>query len=633
MYKSDELETFPAQVEKIFNALSNDVMSDVIERIRENDEITRTGDWRLYRLHQMGANMDTIAADIQTALDLADEDMQRLYSDVLKEGYARNEQMYKAMNKPFIPYEKNEQLQQLIGAVKSQTGNEFRNITGTMGFTVKNVAGTSEFVPTNEYIQKVLDEAAMHVLNGTYDYNSMIKRVVDEMTKSGVRTIEYSSGYSTRIDVAARRAIVTGLNQVTSRISEDNMEKLDTQFVETSWHSTARPSHQEWQGRVFYWNKSNVNEEITIDGIHYKAFIKETGYGTVEGLCGANCYHTFYPFIPGVSVRNYTDEELDQMNAAENEVKEYNGKEYTKYEATQEQRRLERTLRKLRQDIDLMEKAGLTDEDEELVGKKCKYQTYMRRYKDFSKEMGLKEHWERVTVDGLNSYVANNQGTKDEIVHQKTNGSVDLDKSSESEKGDNESSDTIVTTSNSESGMVSYSTKSEYLISTNSMKNNQQNKSERKIYDDVTNEYLEKATPGKGSIIFDKRVKDEDKDICRWIHRLFGGDIHCLDEQSQVGKMPDAKWNGIYWEFKRPTTKNAIDDRIRAAQKQLYETLQREGNENEKRGMIIDISDRKITQEEAIEIIIARTISRAKATTDVIIKEQNDIVKIFRCHK
>jgi len=411
VYKSDELETFPAQVEKIFNALSNDVMSDVIERIRENDEITRTGDWRLYRLHQMGANMDTIAADIQTALDLADEDMKRLYSDVLKEGYARNEQMYKAMNKPFIPYEKNEQLQQLIGAVKSQTGNEFRNITGTMGFTVKNVAGTSEFVSTNEYIQKVLDEAAMHVLNGTYDYNSMIKRVVDEMTKSGVRTIEYSSGYSTRIDVAARRAIVTGLNQVTSRISEDNMEKLDTQFVETSWHSTARPSHQIWQGRVFYWNKSNVNEEITIDGIHYKAFIKETGYGTVEGLCGANCYHTFYPFIPGVSVRNYTDEELDQMNAAENEVKEYNGKEYTKYEATQEQRRLERTLRKLRQDIDLMEKAGLTDEDEELVGKKCKYQTYMRRYKDFSKEMGLKEHWERITVDGMN------QMSKNEAAH------------------------------------------------------------------------------------------------------------------------------------------------------------------------------------------------------------------------
>lgn len=97
--------------------------------------------------------------------------------------------------------------------------------------------------------------------------------------------------------------ILTGVNQVTSKINSDNMQKLDTEFVETSWHSTARPTHQVWQGRVFYWDRANPNAEKIEAGVLYKSFIRETGYGEVDGLCGANCRHTFYPFIPGISVR------------------------------------------------------------------------------------------------------------------------------------------------------------------------------------------------------------------------------------------------------------------------------------------------------------------------------------------
>lgn len=401
MYKSDELEVLPEQIVSIFSALENDIMQDIIARIRENDEFTRTADWEAYRLYQMGKPTVAIKKEIQEALNLSDSEIERLYSDVIKEGYARDENLYKAAGKQFVQYEENEQLQQLIKAVKEQTNNEFVNITNTTGFVVKNVAGKKEFVSTQQYLQKVLDGATMHILNGTYNYNQIIKKVVDEMTNSGVRTVNYESGKSDRIDVAARRAVITGVNQVTGKINEDNIQKLDTEFVETSWHSTARPTHQLWQGGVFYWNKGDENAEMTVDGILYKSFIKETGYGTVEGLCGANCYHTFYPFILGVSTRNYTDEELDKMNAAENEKKIYNGKEYTKYEATQYQRKLERLMRKQRQDIKLLKDSGLTDEDDEVIYAKCRYQGTSSKYSNFSKAMELEEHRERVTVDGL----------------------------------------------------------------------------------------------------------------------------------------------------------------------------------------------------------------------------------------
>ena len=431
MYKSDELELFPKNIEEIYAGLENDIMNDIIRRIAETGEITRTADWQLNRLYNMGADKTDIRKHIQEALNLSDTEIEQLYSDTLKEGYLRDESLYQAVGQEFIPFEENMALQQLIEATKQQTAKQLKNITRTMGFAVKQPNGRKTFKTVDDYFKDTMDNAVMHVLNGTFDYNSIIRKVTDEMTRSGVRSINYDSGISTRIDVAARRAILTGVNQVTSKINSDNMQKLDTEFVETSWHSTARPTHQVWQGRVFYWDRANPNAEKIEAGVLYKSFIRETGYGEVDGLCGANCRHTFYPFIPGISVRTYTDEQLEELNRQENEKKEYNGKEYNKYEATQYQRRLETSMRKYRQDISLLKQSGLADDSDEVIAAKCKYQTLSRKYSDFSKKMGLREHRDRINADGLKD-IGNTKISKENMIEQSYK-PVNLDKSNVSE--------------------------------------------------------------------------------------------------------------------------------------------------------------------------------------------------------
>lgn len=431
MYKSDELELFPKNIEEIYAGLENDIMNNIIRRIAETGEITRTADWQLNRMYNMGADKTDIKKHIQEALNLSDTEIEQLYSDTLKEGYLRDESLYRAVGQEFIPFEENMALQQLIEATKQQTAKQLKNITRTMGFAVKQPNGRKTFKTVDDYFKDTMDNAVMHVLNGTFDYNSIIRKVTDEMTRSGVRSINYDSGISTRIDVAARRAILTGVNQVTSKISSDNMQKLDTEFVETSWHSTARPTHQVWQGRVFYWDRANPNAEKIEAGVLYKSFIRETGYGEVDGLCGANCRHTFYPFIPGISVRTYTDEQLEELNRQENEKKEYNGKEYNKYEAIQYQRRLETSMRKYRQDINLLKQSGLADDSDEVIAARCKYQTLSRKYSDFSKKMGLREHRDRVNVDGLKD-IGNTKISKENMIEQSYK-PVNLDKSNVSE--------------------------------------------------------------------------------------------------------------------------------------------------------------------------------------------------------
>lgn len=207
------------------------------------------------------------------------------------------------------------------------------------------------------------------------------------MTNSGVRWIEYESGWHNRITVAARRAVMTGVSQLTGKISEMNAEKLGTEYFEIDWHAGARPSHAEWQGKV--WSKEEL---VTVCGL-----------GTVTGLNGANCYHTYYPFILGISERNYTDEWLEEQNKLESIPKSFKGKDYTLYEASQKQRYMETAMRAQRERIRHLEDGGV--DPDELILQKCRYQGQLQEYASFCKEVGLKPQRDRIYIDGLGNVV------------------------------------------------------------------------------------------------------------------------------------------------------------------------------------------------------------------------------------
>lgn len=382
MFTPSELERMPKELERVMSELEERILEDIIRRIRINDEITRSADWQIYRLVQMGQSTEYIQQQIQQALKLTDAEVKKLYEGAIESGYVRDSNLYEKVGADFIPFKENEELQQLIRAVMDQTKEEMKNITRTLGFAI-DLNGKSVFTPMGEYLQRVLDTAVMEVTTGTFDYNTTLKRVVNEMTKSGVRSVDYETRHSNRIEVAARRALMTGVNQVVGHINERNADALDTDFFEVSWHATARPSHQEWQGRVY------TRKELT----------DICGLGTVTGLHGANCYHSYFPFIPGISKRQWTDEQLDEMNNKENEPKVYKGKEYTTYEATQRQRQLETLMRSQRRKIKLL-KSGGADEDD-IVNAMAKYRATMSQYTAFSKQMGLQQQRERIYADGL----------------------------------------------------------------------------------------------------------------------------------------------------------------------------------------------------------------------------------------
>lgn len=383
MFTPNELEAVPEYFSKLFRDLQLNIMTDIIQRLSINQEITSTADWRINRLYELGASKRQIKKHIKDTLDLSTQEINHLYMDVIRKGYARNEQLYKTKGKPMIKFEDNKPLQQLISAVKKQTEGECKNITQSLGFAVRQPDNTLKFEPIAEYYQRTLDNAAMSISSGAFDYNTVLKRTVKEMTDSGLRTVDYESGWSNRVDVAARRAVMTGFNQVVAHITEENAEKLGTDYFEVTYHMGARPTHQPWQGRVY--SKQELEDVC--------------GYGTVSGLKGANCYHDFNPFFKGISKRTYSDEELDRMNKEENTPKQYGDKHYTTYEALQRQRRLETKMRAQRQEIKLLEDGGADEKD--ILTAKSRYNGTSAEYSRFSKAMELPQQRERVTVDGL----------------------------------------------------------------------------------------------------------------------------------------------------------------------------------------------------------------------------------------
>lgn len=381
MLTGDEIESLPIGLEKLFRGLEKRVMRDIIRRLKAAGEITRSADWQIYRSAELGKTIDEIKKEIAETLDGGDEEVERLFDEAAKTSWARDKKLYKAVGQTPVAYKDNETLKQLVAAVKAQTSDELRNITGTLGVATAN-KGRIKTVSLTEYFTDTLDNAALDISSGAFDYNTVLKRTVTELVNSGIRTINYDSvskrPTTARVDVAARRAVMTGVNQLTAKISEDNAKTLGTDMYEVSAHSCCRPEHVEWQG-----------------GWYTMAQLKSVcGYGKVDGLKGANCGHSFDPVIPGVSEPSYTPEELRKMRAEESKKHEYNGKEYTKYEASQRQRRLERTIAARRHAVELLEEGGA--DEQTIQTARASFQAVSQEYTRFSKAMGLPQQRERV---------------------------------------------------------------------------------------------------------------------------------------------------------------------------------------------------------------------------------------------
>lgn len=386
----------PLRVEKLFYELQDRIFSDVVRRIQKTGEITSTADYQINKLLILGNSTEFVEQEIKRLTGKTDPEVWGIYDEVSNWEYVRYEDAYQQINGSFVPLEDNVQIRQWAQAVIDQTNGEIENITQSLGMTVDMGAGRKAFTPLSQYYQKYLDQACMDIVTGAFDYNTVLRRVVKGMTASGLKTIDYASGYSCRASVAARRAVLTGVSQLSAHINEQVAKDLGTDTYEVTWHAGHRPSHW-WGGNVY------TKQEL----------VSVCGLGDVSGLCGANCRHSYLAFIPGYSIRTYSSEQLRELEEKEQQTKVYMGKEYTPYQASQAQRQMETKMRSQRAVVRQLQQGGAVQDD--VLAAKAKYMNTLHQYQEFSKKMGIPEQMERVYMDGLGRVVSGKKFSREVV--------------------------------------------------------------------------------------------------------------------------------------------------------------------------------------------------------------------------
>ena len=327
MLTPDQLEALPRRFVQLWQQVEDDILQDIARRMKslgELDPLTPTAIWQAWRLAETRAVRSNTVATLAKYTGKSRAEIKRLLETAGAQTLAADDAVYAAAGLD-PPVNQSPALLNLLNAGYRQTCGTWQNLTATTANTV-----TSAF-------EDRLSRAWGLVSTGAMDYNTAIRRAVDDLADT-MPYIIYPSGHTDALEVAARRAVLTGVNQTCAKLQLARMEEMDCEFVEVTAHEGARPTHAVWQGRVYHRGGAVVQ-----DGERYEDFETATGYGTGPGLCGWNCRHNFYPFYPGVSVRNYTDERLAELDARNIP---YGGGLYTRYEITQMQRALERRVRK-----------------------------------------------------------------------------------------------------------------------------------------------------------------------------------------------------------------------------------------------------------------------------------------------
>ena len=386
MLTPDYLQGAPAELEELFLRLEEDIIADICRRIAKAGYLTDSAEHQVLRRRELGAGTEYIKQKISEYSALSDEAVDRLFFDAAQTSDEFYRKAYDKANVGYTPYEYNDFFQQAVTASVNQTKGELRNFTQSMGFSYRGSNGQVRFHGAAEAYRDCLDYAYMQVMTGAVDHNTAIRNATRRLTEGGLQFVDYASGVRCHADVAARRAVLTGLSQMTGKVSEHNAAELGTDIVEVDAHAGARPDHAEWQGR--WYSLSGKSKK-------YPSLVEVTGYGTGAGLKGWNCRHDFYPVIEGISEPSYTEEELKNIDPP---PFEYNGKTYTYYEATQRQRAMERSMRKTKREILA---ADATDDKDRFTEKSVLLRRQKEEYGRFSKAAGLSLRNERAQVGGF----------------------------------------------------------------------------------------------------------------------------------------------------------------------------------------------------------------------------------------
>jgi len=452
MLTEAQLEIIESVLIPLFQYLEHEVIVDVAKRISDSLSYTRTAELKAIAMRELGYSPAKIRKEAMKLLNSDAEfrkkvakntlehkrEVRKILNTLMKDAYKANDKiMADAGNMAWVNdlsiWKDNGKqltdssfLSQLVRSFSMQTAGELRNLTQTTGFQTM-----SGYEAIENLYKRELDKAIIKICTGTFSKERVVADTIHNLAKSGLRSVDFASGYSMQLDTAVRLALRTGAHQLATKITDMNIEQTGENLVYVSKHwgarnkGTGHANHEQWQGKVYYIKQGSDYKEETkrIGQDRIESLWEATGYsvdGAHEndplGLNGYNCRHNYYPWFEGAS--ELPNEEPEPQPAT------YNGKTYDYYAMTQKMRSMERSVRALKREKEAIKALDMdTKEIDAKIRRKtaqynefcdaCKVKpkTERFRYECRTSELNQTEAWKELKASSENSKntIANSQ--------------------------------------------------------------------------------------------------------------------------------------------------------------------------------------------------------------------------------
>ncbi len=369
---------------ELYGKLDQTILRDIVRRLVKTGRITSTAEWQIMRGQDSGLLYQAILEAAAKTTGQSEAEIRRIFAEAGQTAVEYDSRIYKAAGLTPPPLVLSPQAARVLESGLQKTSGYLRNLTMTTALGAQQAYIAASTL------------AEMQIESGAFDYVTAIRNAIRQASGGG-QWVTYPTGHKDRLDVAVRRAVLTGVGQTAARVGLAYADDMGCDLVEVTAHAGARPSHAAWQGKVY--SRSGHHPK-------YPNFVQSTGYGTGPGLCGWNCRHSFYPYFEGLSESAYPREEIAAMN---NATVEYEGETIPLYDATQRQRAMERRIRDTKRELAGLDEGARAAEDDELkqslredfAAKSAVLKRQEAAYKDFVYTTGLQKDTSRVQVQGF----------------------------------------------------------------------------------------------------------------------------------------------------------------------------------------------------------------------------------------
>ena len=386
MLNDQVIEQLTEEIVRRIERVNTFTLKKIGEVLAEIGDMPPARAYELAMILKYGGDYDKIVKELAKMTNLNEKEILDIFEKVAKKNLAFAQQFYEYRGMKYIPYEKNIALQEQVRAIAKITQDTYRNMSNSLGF-VRTKNGKKVFTPLAQAYQEAIDDGVTALIQGKDSFNSVLNKTVRELSGSGIKTIEWDTGYHRRLDSSVRMNLRGALRDFSMTLQQQYGEEFGADGVEISVHENPAPDHAEVQGHQFS-NEEFDKFQNNQDSHDYNGRLYTAEYHGHDrrSIGQLNCYHYIFNIVLGISKPQYTEKKLKEINDKNNKGFMLDGKHYTNYEGLQMQRKLETAIRR-QKDRQIMAKASNDEETEQLATQKLTYLT--NKYFELSQKSGL----------------------------------------------------------------------------------------------------------------------------------------------------------------------------------------------------------------------------------------------------